>query len=77
MTKARIFLTIGVWVAILPYLGFPNTLKNILFTLTGLLITYFSYSMYQNSKILEKKDNKSFDSFSENEKINEEEANKI
>lgn len=73
MTKARIFLTIGVWIAILPFLGFTNTTKNILFVITGLVIVYFSYGMYQNAKISEKKDDKSFDSFSENNNPDKEE----
>ena len=50
MSKSKQFLTIGIWVAILPYLGFPSNIKNILFVLTGLLIMYISYGMYLESK---------------------------
>ena len=67
MSKAKIFLTIGVWVAVLPYLGFPYGFRNILFTLTGLLIIYFSYTMYLAKKKTESKEIKKFDNFSENQ----------
>lgn len=66
MSKAKILLTIGVWVAVLPYLGFPFGLRNLLFTLTGFLIMMFSYGLYKNSKKVEKKKTSNFDNFSEN-----------
>ena len=44
------FLGLGIWVAILPYLGFPYSWKTVLFTLTGLGIIYLSYVMYQENK---------------------------
>ncbi len=59
------FLILGVWTAVLPYLGFPSSWKNVLFTLTGLALIYLSYAMYQEHK----KDNASdgsFDNFREN-----------
>lgn len=65
MSKEKMFLTIGVWVIILPYLGFPSLLKNILFAITGLIIMYMSYGLYLVSKKAEIKE-KSFDNFSEN-----------
>lgn len=65
MLKARIFLVLGVWVAILPYLGFPSSLKNILFSITGLVFIYLSFVVYKDSKNLDKK-KKTFDNFSEN-----------
>ena len=64
MSKSKQFLTIGIWIAILPFLGFPINIKNILFVLTGFLIMYMSYGMYLESKksVREKK----ADNFSEN-----------
>ena len=50
MSKPKRFLTIGIWVAILPFLGFPISIKNILFVITGLLIMYMSYNMYLEFK---------------------------
>lgn len=64
MTKAKILLILGIWVAILPYLGFPNFIKNLLFLITGLSIIYVSIVIYNQNKHNKKKD---FENFSENE----------
>ena len=66
MRKAYILLVMGIGVAVLPYLGFPYSWKDILFTLFGLGFIYFSYVLYQESKIRENKEEKTFDNFSEN-----------
>ncbi len=50
MREARILLISGVWVAILPYLGFPLFLKNILFSLTGIGFILISFVLYKNAK---------------------------
>ncbi len=63
MTRERILLILGIWIAVLPYLGFPHSWKSVLFTLSGLAVGYVSYLMYRNSR---KKDHVVFDSFSEN-----------
>ena len=55
---------LGVWVAILPYLGFPYLWKNILFTISGLGLAYFGYLGYRESKAGKKQ--ATFDNFSEN-----------
>ncbi len=65
MKKARILLILGVWVAILPYLGFPASWKNIIFVLTGLGLFYFAYTLYKEAKTAEG-NSKKFDNFSEN-----------
>jgi len=64
MRKARILLVLGIWVAVLPYLGFPYSWKDTLSTLTGLGLIYLSYVLYKDYKIEEKE--KTFDNFSEN-----------
>ena len=66
MRKAYILLSLSIWVAILPYLGFPYSWKNILVTLTGLGLIYFSYVLYKESKTVEVKKIETFDNFSEN-----------
>jgi len=65
MLKARIFLILGIWVAVLPYLGFPSTLKSVLFSMTGLVFIYLSFVIYKESREGNKK-KKHFDNFSEN-----------
>ena len=71
MIKARILLFLGIWVAVLPYLGFPSSWKDILFTISGLGLVYLSYMLYQEYKI-EEKEEKTFDNFSENKSFTEE-----
>jgi hypothetical protein len=65
MRKARILLFLGIWVAILPYLGFPLSWKNVLFTFSGLGLIFLSYVFYREYKKVGNK-KESFDNFSEN-----------
>ncbi|MFZ3015745.1 MAG: hypothetical protein WA101_01940 [Minisyncoccia bacterium] len=69
MRKARLFLILGIWIAILPYLGFPYSWKNILFTLSGLVLIYLSYIIYRESKTEET--SKISENFSENNHTDE------
>ena len=50
MQKARIFLFLGIWITVLPYLGFPYSWKDILTTLSGLGIIYISFMLYKEFK---------------------------
>ena len=70
MSRAKILLAIGIWTAILPYLGFPLGLKNILFSLTGFSVIYISYTMYLEYKKASPSKDKLPDSFSENHEFN-------
>lgn len=63
MNKARVLLGLGIWVALLPYLGFPYFFKSILFVFTGLGMIYFSFLLYKENKNDGKK---IFENFSEN-----------
>lgn len=66
MKKARTLLIIAIWVAILPYLGFPYFWKNLMYLVTGIAIAYISYIIYREVKPKETTQRKTFDSFSEN-----------
>jgi len=68
MRKARIFLFLGIWVAVLPYLGFPHSWKNILFSLSGLFLAYLGYTLHQDEKLRERQSTggQNFDNFKEN-----------
>ncbi|KKR70313.1 MAG: hypothetical protein UX21_C0033G0002 [Microgenomates group bacterium GW2011_GWC2_45_8] len=70
MIKVRILLILGIWVAVLPYLGFPSSWKDILYTLSGLVLVYFSYVLYKNSKT-KGGVKKTFDNFKESNIFNE------
>lgn len=67
MINPRMLLFIGLWVAILPYLGFPLLIKNILFSITGLLVMYLAFVLY---KTLKNKEQKDVETFSENHNFN-------
>jgi len=69
MRKEYTFLILGIWLVILPYLGFPYSWKNVLTTLSGFGLVYASFVMYKEFKAKETKEikeEKTFDNFSEN-----------
>lgn len=70
MQKARMFLVLGVFVTILPYLGFPYSWKDVLSTLSGLVLIFLSYLLYKDYKTKENQE-KTFDNFRENNDFNE------
>ncbi len=51
MRKEKTLFIIGLWVMILPFLGFPNSWRKVLFVITGFLIMYVSYLFYLEVKI--------------------------
>jgi hypothetical protein len=73
MSKVKIIFILSIWVTILPYLGFPISLKNILFSVTGLGLLYLAYMLYRDLKEGETKE-KTFDNFSENDNFRENEV---
>ena len=56
MRKEKTLLIIGLWVALLSFLGFPNTWRKILFLITGVAIMYLSYLFYLEVKVRLSKD---------------------
>ncbi|MDQ5971433.1 MAG: hypothetical protein QG566_379 [Patescibacteria group bacterium] len=50
MRKERTLFFIGIWVGLLPFLGFPNSWRKILFIITGLAIVYLAYLFRQENK---------------------------
>lgn len=69
MKKERTLLFIGIWVALLPHLGFPENWRKILFLITGLFIVFIAYVMYKRKRkhqiALEKTPNDVMSTFSE------------
>jgi heme O synthase-like polyprenyltransferase len=57
MRKERTLLILGIWVMILPFLGFPNTWKQIMSTITGIALIYLAYLYYHQAKSRTKKQN--------------------
>ncbi|PIP68993.1 hypothetical protein CO033_02775 [Candidatus Nomurabacteria bacterium CG_4_9_14_0_2_um_filter_32_10] len=74
MSKVKIIFALSIWVIILPFLGFPDSLQDVLFSTTGLVLVYFSYVLYKNLKVGET-EKKNFDNFSENSDFNEDKIN--
>jgi hypothetical protein len=74
MSKVRILLFLGVWVTFLSYLGFPSSWKNILFSVSGLIIIYISYLLYNELKV-STETQPIFDNFLENTSFTEEDTN--
>lgn len=63
MRKEKTLFIIGLWVIILPFLGFTNMGRKILFLITGLAIIYLAYLFYLEYKLRISKDtthNKTF-----------------
>ena len=51
MRKERTLFIMGIWVAILPHLGFFESWRKILFFITGLGIVYLAYIFYTEAKV--------------------------
>ena len=50
MSKQRWIFILGIWVALLPFFGFPHSWKNTLFVITGLGLIYLSYLLRRERK---------------------------
>jgi sulfite exporter TauE/SafE len=55
MRKEKTLFIIGIWVAILPFLGFPDTWRKIFFIITGFMLIYLAYLYYQQLKDISSK----------------------
>jgi hypothetical protein len=51
MRKERTLFIFGIWVAILPYLGFFESWRRILFILTGIGLIYLAYLFYTEARL--------------------------
>lgn len=71
MKKARVLSFLGVWIAVLPFLGFPSSWKNILFTLSGIILVYLSYIFYRTGYKTKESQKKMSDNFRENHDFHE------
>ena len=66
MRRERILLLLGLWVAVLPYLGFPYFWKNIFLTISGMALVYLSILYYYETEKNGDRKTKTFENFSEN-----------
>jgi hypothetical protein len=66
MRKEKTLFIIGLWVTILPFLGFPNNWRKVLFLITGLAIMYLAYLFYLEVKVRLSKDSNNSKTFVDN-----------
>jgi len=71
MRKERTLLIIGIFVALLPYMGFYESWRKILFMISGLSIVYLAYLFYTETKARLDKDDNKIKSFIDNIKSGE------
>lgn len=50
MRKEKTLFIIGLWIIVLPFLGFPGTWKTVILILTGLSLIYLGYLFYVEAK---------------------------
>jgi hypothetical protein len=72
-TTRRLFEWIGVWVAVLPFLGFPTSWKKILSIVTGLAIVVISYLYLRKRAVVKTKTEQTFVESAPHTKKNHEE----
>lgn len=70
MRKEKTLFIIGLWVTTLPFLGFPNNWRKILFLITGLAIMYLAYLFYLEVKVRSSKYINNSKTFVDNININ-------
>ncbi len=69
MRKERTLFFMGIWVAVLPFLGFPNSLRKVLFAISGIALVYLAYLFREENKArlaLLNKENQTMDPFVDN-----------
>lgn len=66
MKRVKAIFFLGLWVVLLPYLGFPHAIKNILFVLSGISLMAIAFLIYKGIKKNKPKVKVSFENFSEN-----------
>ncbi|MCU0660361.1 MAG: hypothetical protein MUD00_01990 [Candidatus Pacebacteria bacterium] len=54
MTKQKAVFFLGIWVAILPFLGFPAAWKRVLAVISGIVIAYIAYTINKQRSVRKK-----------------------
>lgn len=66
MRKEYTLFILGIFVIILPFLGFYESWRKIMFAIAGILITYLAYLFYSEAKARISKDENRTKSFIDN-----------
>ncbi len=59
------YVALGVWIILLPFLGFPSFIKSLLFVLTGIYLIFVGYKIYRKKEALELRSLKQTKTFTE------------
>jgi len=51
MRKEKTLFMIGLWVIVLPFLGFPSLWRVVLFVITGIALIYLAVLFYGEAKL--------------------------
>jgi arginine exporter protein ArgO len=57
MKRDYTLLFIGIWIMILPFLGFPTSWKKVLLIVTGLFVVFIGYMVWRERLNKEKQEN--------------------
>ncbi|HAE36668.1 MAG: hypothetical protein UR85_C0008G0006 [Candidatus Nomurabacteria bacterium GW2011_GWF2_35_66] len=66
MRKERTLFIVGIWVTVLPYFGFPEIWRKVLFIVTGFALIYLAYLFYIETKARLNKEENRIKSFVDN-----------
>jgi len=55
MSKESALIFLGIFIVIIPFLGFPDGFRTVLFVATGLTISFLALLVYVREKLLEHK----------------------
>lgn len=50
MRKEKTIFIIGLWIIVLPFLGFPTNWKTVMLVMTGIALIYLGYLFYMEAK---------------------------
>lgn len=50
MSKQKLIFILGIWIALLSFLGFPENWKRAFFVLTGFLLAFLGYLIHKEQK---------------------------
>ena len=77
MSKTRLLFFLGILMVFLPYLGFPRSYKDILFSLSGCLVIYLSLIIKKENKKTKHHKETIIETFKENNFIDTENQEQI
>ncbi len=66
MKKQRTLLILGIFIALLPFTGFPNSWRKTFFVLAGLSVSYIAYLLYREKTNMQGKMHNKSNTYTDN-----------